>query len=105
MKNNVKFISYSGKYPCLCEGLLMLEICGKIYTFGNDYDNNIIGEYPIFWMSGGEWGFNEDWNEEIKKCPWEIDIDDLPKELQQYADEIEKVFNANVPYGCCGGCI
>lgn len=33
--NHVKFISYDGKYPCLCMGTLILEIDGTKYSFGN----------------------------------------------------------------------
>ena len=33
--NHVKFISYTGKYPNLCSGILTLEIDGKEYKFGN----------------------------------------------------------------------
>lgn len=32
---NVKFISYTGKYPCLCMGVLTLEIEGEKYKFGD----------------------------------------------------------------------
>lgn len=34
MSEHVKFISYSGKYPSLCCGELILEIDGKEYSFG-----------------------------------------------------------------------
>ena len=32
---DVKFISYTGKYPVLCCGVLTLEIDGEIVEFGN----------------------------------------------------------------------
>lgn len=31
---NVRFISYSGKWPTLCSGILDLEIEGTVYRFG-----------------------------------------------------------------------
>ena len=34
---HVKFISYSGKYPNLCSGRLVLEIDGERIAFSNDY--------------------------------------------------------------------
>lgn len=36
---------------------------------------------------------------------WRIDVDDIPEQFQKYAVEIDEVFNDNVPWGCCGGCI
>ena len=38
---NIKFISYTGKWPNLCSGVLTVEIDGKEYKFGHestDYD-------------------------------------------------------------------
>ena len=97
--NSVKFISYTGGYPNLCSGTLTLEIDGKTVTFGNPY-NKSKPQYPDFWSSGG----NCDWDGNTTSEPWIIDPDALPVEYQAYADEIEEVFNANVPWGCCGGC-
>lgn len=95
--NPVKFISYTGRYPNLCSGILTLEIEGNTVTFGPTYKKS---QYPDFWASGG----NCDWDGNITSGPWIIDPDALPVEYQAYADEIEEVFNANVPWGCCGGC-
>lgn len=93
----VKFISYTGGYPNLCSGILTLEIEGNTVTFGPTYKKS---QYPNFWASGG----NCDWDGNITSGPWIIGPDLLPVEYQAYADEIEEVFNANVPWGCCGGC-
>ena len=35
----IKFISYTGKYPCLCLGVLTVEINGKKYKFGHDFEH------------------------------------------------------------------
>ena len=115
---NIKFISYSGKYPNLCSGVLTVEIDGKEYKFGHesgDYDfekrrykNN---NFEQFWSSGGRIEKDKDWNMWAEDDPWELNgywnkadnkhpqwvIDILPKLLE--------IFNENVPYGCCGGCI
>ncbi len=114
----IKFISYTGKYPNLCSGVLTVEIDGKEYKFGHeytDYDwkNNCYknDNFEQFWTSGGyirkskkwgmcaehaPWNINVCWDNANEKHPqWVIDI--LPKLLE--------IFNENVPYGCCGGCI
>lgn len=91
--DNVKFISYSGKYPNLCSGELMLEIEGEIYTFGNHHSN-----YPLcFWESGGVCGG--------AGGEWIIDYNKIPSEFRKYAVVIDYLFNANVVQGCCGGCL
>lgn len=115
----VRFISYTGDYPNLCHGVLTLEIDGKEYKFGHDYSNYYYDangkgiftdedpgnpNFESFWRSGGciagDW---EDLHSETGE--WEIDADDLPERFRELADEIDRVFNTNVPYGCCGGCI
>lgn len=98
-KNNVEFISYTGDYPSLCIGILTLKINNKIYKFGGE-------KYQRFWESGGDCGFqNDDLDEYVIQDKWRINIDYLPEELKSYAIEIAEVFNENVDYGCCGGCI
>jgi hypothetical protein len=115
---NIKFISYTGKYPNLCSGVLTIEIDGKEYKFGHehtDYDwkNNCFknDNFDQFWVTGGCIRRGKDWDMWAEHAPWNITgywnksdakhpqwvIDILPKLLE--------VFNENVPYGCCGGCI
>ena len=117
--NRVRFISYTGKYPNLCHGVLTLEIDGKEYKFGHNYSNyhydaNGKGiftdedpanpNFESFWCSGGcIAGGMEDLH--VETGEWEIDADDLPEQFRELADEIDRIFNENVDYGCCGGCI
>lgn len=97
--NHVKFISYDGKYPCLCMGTLILEIDGTKYSFGNK------GKIPEFWSSGGTCGFTGDQEANVTDGKWIINVDEIPEQFRQYANEIDEAFNDNVTYGCCGGCI
>lgn len=99
--SKVKFISYTGIWPCLCTGTLTLKVDGKEYRFG--YGD---GMYPRFWTSGGGCGFRNGYSESyVYTGPWIIDENELPDELKQYSDEIDQVFNENVQFGCCGGCL
>lgn len=96
--SHVKFISYNGKYPCLCNGTLILEIDGKQEVFIGD---------RIFWHSGGICRFSDAYYSKsyIDKDEWIIDANKIPEQYRKYAEEIDKVFNENVEHGCCGGCL
>lgn len=87
----VKFIGYSGRYPNLCSGELFLEIDGKAVVLESGCMS-----------SGGSVGFTPDWDEVITSGEWSVSV---PKEYSRYEDEINRVVNDNVPWGCCGGCV
>lgn len=89
----MKFISYDGSYPNLCRGVLVVEKDGKQYS--------IYGAL----FSGGCCSFDEDWEENVEEGPWVIIPDKLPDELKGDVAELEELVNANVPFGCCGGCL
>ena len=118
--SRVKFISYTGTYPNLCSGVLTLEIDGTRYKFGHDYmkhhfDENgksyFEGEDPnnpnfeSFWSSGGCVTSDADWNFKVSTGEWRISVNAIPEQFRELAEEIDAVFNENVEYGCCGGCI
>ena len=108
---NIKFISYDGRWPNLCSGILKLEINGKLWIFDSYYKKPEIDEdgnihSSKFWSSGGSAGV--DFSTSESYCyggPWELDKYEIPDELRDIAQELIDVFNENVPYGCCGGCI
>lgn len=110
---NVEFVSYTGKYPNLCSGVLTLKICGEECVFGHnsrDYDYKTghykDGNYDAFWSSGGSAGFNGGYsNSYVNQGEWHTDVEALPEKFKKYADEIDRVFNDNVEHGCCGGCL
>ena len=99
---HVRFVEYTGDYPNLCTGKLTLNIDGEDVTFGYPWTSNPPPTYRSFWRSGG--GLLDDY-EGTYDGEWIIDTDELPKKYRQYASEIDRVFNDNVEYGCCGGCI
>lgn len=96
--SHVKFISYDGEYPCLCNGTLILEINGTEHSFGNK------AKHPKFWSSGGTCSITGNWNPKVTNGEWIINVDKIPEQFRKYAGEIDEVFNDNVVYGCCGGC-
>lgn len=115
----IEFISYTGKYPNLCSGVLTVKIDGKKYKFGHetgDYDfekrcykNN---NFDDFWQSGGSVRRNEDWDMWAEQDEWQLSCYDWEKADENHPQwiidilpKLIKLFNDNVPYGCCGGCI
>ena len=103
---HVEFISYNGAFPNLCKGELELKVNGELYTFGGSCLDNEKKMYMMFWHSGGECGYTKNYNEDIVlDGEWTICVEQLPQELQQYANEIDILFNDNVSWGCCGGCL
>lgn len=118
----IEFISYSGAYPTLCSGILLLRINGQLWAF--NYESNIAWDpegikevedarekeevficHNRFWdkgggiykTAGGEWT--------VHKGPWEYKEGSLPSELSDLASELIEVFNQHVEQGCCGGCL
>ena len=90
----VEFISYDGRYACLCSGTLIIKVDGKIYSFRNAM------------ISGGCTcgGPNTDWDMWSEEGDWDVNLEEHP-ELEHYKEEIKRVVNDNVEHGCCGGCI
>lgn len=84
----VKFISYDGKFPNLCSGILVLEVDGKKWELSHAL------------CSGGYVGFNERLNAVVEEGPWSVN---LPEDLEPYRQEIEELVNDEIPHGCCGG--
>lgn len=103
----IKFIKYTGEYPNLCYGILTLDIDGDIVEFGYDYnDLNYKFRYPPFWVSGGCCRFNEDYSEAyVSQEPWELNDFNIPEKYKYLSHELIDIFNENVHYGCCGGCL
>ena len=50
---HVKFVSYTGRWPHLCSGVLTLEIDGEEITFGYGVYPKDEPKYYPFWSSGG----------------------------------------------------
>lgn len=90
--SKIEFIAYDGGYPNLCHGNLILKIDGNLVEF-----NNVL-------ESGGQVGFDENWEEYVLPGDWSVDLSLYP-EYEKYEEEITRLVNANVRKGCCGGCI
>jgi hypothetical protein len=96
----VKFVDYTGKYPNLCTGILTLNIDGIDCKFGYGC------EFQPFWRSGGCCEFRNNYEDTyIEQDEWIIGKEELPIQFRKYTKEIGEVFNKNVRWGCCGGCI
>lgn len=120
---NIRFISYSGEYPNLCSGVLTVFIDDIEYKFGHNYLNHHYNaeedkwyfanedpnkpNYPAFWSSGGNVWFSGDWDAHVESGPWYYtgDLDEYPEFTEEIIEKLMEVFNNNVEYGCCGGCI
>lgn len=90
----LKFISYSGKWPALCVGTVVVKKDGKQYEL-----DNILS-------SGGCCGFNNDFTESyVETGRWKIWKACLPEELQDDYEELLDLVNDNIEHGCCGGCL
>lgn len=90
--SKIEFIAYDGGYPNLCHGNLILKIDGNLVEF-----NNVL-------ESGGQVGFDENWEEYVLSGDWIVNLSLYP-EYEKYEEEITRLVNANVRKGCCGGCI
>ena len=101
---HVEFVSYTGKFPNLCRGVLTLKIDGELVTFGHAWKKGK-PMYKPFWSSGGNVSFDKNWNASVSSGRWNICEADLPEQFKKYSEEIDYVFNGNVKYGCCGGCV
>lgn len=90
---NVEFVSYSGRYPCLCHGQLILRVDGVEWEFG-----------ITALSSGGNVWFDDGWSEHVDEGDWIITSwpDGFPEDAKERALD---VVNASVEHGCCGGCV
>lgn len=86
---HIEFVKIYEEEWALCGSTVVLKINDQEIEF-----HRILG-------SGGSvsWG-DED---EINTGPW--CVGNLPEYLEKYKEEITKVINDNVDWGCCGGCI
>ena len=63
--------------------------------------------YPTFWASGGRIVSDGNWGLSAEYGEWytSITTEKYPQEILDMMDDLIKIFNDNVPQGCCGGCI
>lgn len=88
----IEFHGYTGHWPNLCRGRLVLVVDGK----------GVVANCRL--ISGGSGYINKKHEAKITYGPWDVEFGDgffTPQE-QAY---IKYLVNANVRQGCCGGCI
>lgn len=86
-------IEYDGKFPNLCAGTLVVTVAGRRWSF------------PSYCLSsGGSVWFDGEWSEHVESGTWSINDwpDGFPSE---HKEAVEDAVNAEIPHGCCGGCI
>lgn len=133
MKHKVEFVFYSGEYPCLCHGVLVLKIDDVQYAFfmskeiplslGVNKSNyvkclaylnepNTVNVYRYDLISGGCAGVDDDLEEYCEEGEWKIDFsrailddDSMFQCDSDLLNQIRDCVNENVEHGCCGGCI
>ena len=118
----IDFISYSGEYPVLCQGILLLRINGQLWAFNyadcKDWDpegikavedarakEEVLICRDKFWDTGGQCYISKRGKEHVEEGSWELVYENVPPELKDLAYELIAVFNENVEQGCCGGCL
>jgi hypothetical protein len=86
-------IEYDGRWPNLCSGKLVVTIDGERW------------EFPSYCLSsGGSVSFDSDWNEHVSSGSWEIK--EWPRNFpEQLKNVVRCAVNAEIDYGCCGGCV
>ena len=108
--DEIKFVSYTGRFPHLCSGVLSVLVNGVKFRFGYFFeDEEKSGPLlPPFWRSGGSAGVTESLDEFCNGGEWEMDDpkeEHYPPAVWSALPAILAAMNANVEHGCCGGCI
>lgn len=95
--NRVEFVSYDGEYPNLCSGTLILKVEGV----NVEMPKYCLRSCGRVWFEKVEGGLDE----HVESGAWKIDSYWMPEFLKPFTEEMEAVINANIPQGCCGGCV
>jgi len=92
--HDVEFVEYTGAYPNLCSGNLIVKIDGEEIKMFQYDDFNM--------MSGGY--MDDNW--EPHCGPWLVAFTDsfVNRYGGKTCDKIEELIQKNVEQGCCGGC-
>ena len=93
-------VKYTGEYPSLCLGNLIVVIDGKEFDFGEGAIKSGGGichdtEWNM-WAEQGNWKWSYKYDKD-EKFPEGFPID--------MKDEVLNKINEEIRHGCCGGCI
>ena len=89
----ISLVCYDGSYPNLCSGTLIIAVDGKVWSFPS---------HAL--VSGGSVSFDEVWNEQVVQGEWMISDwpEGFPEEMKE---DTLQIINAEISWGCCGGCV
>lgn len=108
--DTINLISYDGKYPNLCSGILTVDINGEVERFNHCLENRErnskerLEKYP----DQGNWVFDpqinsyEGYFDEPDCCYFKRQAEKPMKESTRL--EIERMINQNILQSCCNGC-
>lgn len=108
---HIEFVTYDGKYPTLCKGVLHIVVNGMDWYFGTEEQLEKLsipdgcGKSNPFWKSGGSIKYDVESDGMVTKGNWIVDLNLMPDYLKFYANEIADVMNEYIEPGCCGGCL
>jgi len=93
MKHELKFLDYTGTWPCACYGTLTFSVDGTVY----EWDSSL--------SSGGRVRFDDNWCEHVEQGDWSVEFPEDCNFDSELKEAITEMVNDNVDPGCCGGCV
>jgi hypothetical protein len=87
-------IEYSGAFPNLCSGHLVVTVDGQEWDFG---------EHCL--SSGGTVWFDDSGNEHVETGEWSVTKWPAGFPVALVMERVTVAINDQIPHGCCGGCV
>nr|DAK19891.1 MAG TPA: hypothetical protein [Caudoviricetes sp.] len=93
----IEFVSYDGKFPNLCNGVLTIKVDGVLYSLKNCLMVNGFSHFDPY-------------ADDYRTYPWTLDTYNFKlaaseiKFTKEEVNYLEKLCNEHIPHGHCGGC-